>query len=283
MSALHTGQLEAEDTETQDKQEARAFLRKQRWAQISLRLWQFGVLIAALVAWQLVYHFQLLDSVILRSPGQVFGYLRDAIEDGELQDNTWATMQAVVTAFALAGIVGIVAGLTLGLLPRVNQVLSPFLDAVNAMPRIALAPVFIVWLGIGVGAKVALAFSLVVFIVLANTQAGVKSADSEIVRLSWVLGTNRLQLFVKVLLPVAVPSIFAGLRLGLIYALLAVVGSEIIAAQNGLGQRVAYYSSVYKLEAVYGMLLVLAAIAAILNMLMSAAERWLLRWQPPNR
>jgi NitT/TauT family transport system permease protein len=87
-------------------------------------------------------------------------------------------------------------------------------------------------------------------------------------------------LFYKVLLPVSIPSIFSGLRLGLVYALLGVIGSEIIASQEGLGQLISLYSGEFRMEAVYGILIVLAVIASILNMITAAAERWLLRWRP---
>lgn len=276
MSPSGTGPLVVEDDEGK-----RQFRRKRRIDALTLRLWQLAVLGLLWGLWELAVKFEILDSVILKTPGAVLDYLKESWSSGELQRNTWATMSAVLLAFVLAAIIGVAGGVALGLMPRVDRVLSPFLDAINAMPRIALAPVFIVWLGIGMSAKVVLAVTIVVFIVLEGARAGVRSADTEILRLSAVLGINKRQLFVKVLLPVAVPSIFGGLRLGLIYSLLGVVGSEIIASQEGLGQLIAHYSGVFELQAVYGILLVLAAISAILNMLMAAVERWLLRWQAP--
>ena len=247
----------------------------------AMRLWWQLVVLAALIGcWQLIVSLKLVDRVIAKSPKQVFDFLEHAAGSGSLWSNTADTLEAVLVAFALAAACGVVLGIGLGLLPRVNRVISPFLDAANAMPRIALAPVFIVWLGIGIEAKIALAFSVVIFVVLSAAQAGVRSADPEIVRLSTVLGISRSQMFVKVLLPVSVPAVFAGLRLGLVYSLLAVVGSEIISAQNGLGQQIALYSGQFEMQAVYGILIVLAVIAALLNSFMGMAERWLLRWHP---
>ena len=118
-------------------------------------------------------------------------------------------------------------------------------------------------------------------IVLSGARAGVRSADAEWLLLSSVLGARKHQLFSKVMLPVATPAIFAALRLGLIYSLLGVVGSELISARDGLGQLIAYDSSVFQMDGVYGILVLLAVIAVILNQLMSFLERRLLRWQPP--
>lgn len=256
--------------------------RRRSRSKLTLLCWRVAVLLALIGVWQLVISLQLVDPIIAKSPSQVLSFLRQSASSGELWSNTWATMQAVLIAFGLASAIGVVIGITLGLLPKAERVFTPFFDAANAMPRIALAPVFIVWLGIGVEAKVALAFSIVVFIVVAAAQAGVRSADPEILRVSTVFGITKAQLFYKVLLPTSVPAIFSGLRLGLVYAQLGVVGSEIIASQSGLGQRITLYSNNYRMDAVYGILIVLAVIASILNVIMAAAERRLLRWRPDD-
>ena len=242
---------------------------------------QVSVGLAMLALWQLAADQKWPDPVLAKSPVQSWDYLVGAFRSGELWSNTWATMTAVLIAWVLAGLAGIVAGLALGLMPRTERVLSPYLDAANAMPRIALAPLLIVALGIGTSAKVALASTLVFFIVLSGARAGIRSADADWLLLSSVLGARKHQLFGKVMLPVATPAIFAALRLGLIYSLLGVVGSELISARDGLGQLIAYDSSVFQMEGVYGILVLLAVIAVVLNQLMGVAERWLLRWQPP--
>lgn len=248
---------------------------------IIVRALQLLLLIAWLAAWHVTADRQLLDPVLAKTPGESWTYFVGVTQSGELWLNTRATMLAVIIAWVLAGVIGAVAGLALGLMPMVERVISPFLDAANAMPRIALAPLFVVALGIGMSAKVALACTLVFFIVMSGARAGVRSADGEWLRLSAVLGATKLQLFWKIMLPVATPAIFAGLRLGLIYSLLGVVGSELIAARDGLGQMIAESSSLFQMEAVYAILILLAIIAVLLNQLMMILERWLLRWQPP--
>lgn len=246
-----------------------------------VRVAQVALGIALLWLWNFGATHGWLDPVLAKTPAQSWDYFTSALESGELWSNTQATLAAVLTAWLLASAVGIVAGVALGLLPRTERVLTPFLEAANAMPRIALAPLFIVAFGINMSAKVALASTLVVFIVLASARAGVRSTDAEWLRLSAVLGASKYQIFLKVLLPVATPAIFSALRLGLIYALLGVVGSELISARNGLGQLVATYSATFQMEAVYAILIMLALIAVALNQLMGAVERRLLRWQPP--
>lgn len=246
-----------------------------------VRVAQILLGITLLGLWELAAVTKWPDPVLAKSPGQTWSFLVKSASSGQLWSNTRATMTAVLIAWVLAGVAGVVAGVALGLMPRVERVLTPYLDSANAMPRIALAPLFIVALGINTSAKVALASTLVFFIVLSGARAGVRSTDAEWLRLSIVLGARKPQLFVKVLLPVATPAIFASLRLGLIYSLLGVVGSELISARSGLGQLIAYYSSTFRMEAVYGILLLLAVIAVVLNQVMGLLERRLLRWQPP--
>jgi NitT/TauT family transport system permease protein len=242
---------------------------------------QVAVGVALVGLWQWAAAAKWPDPVLAKSPLQSWDYLVSAARSGVLWSNTRSTMTAVLIAWVLAGLAGVLAGLVLGLMPRTERVLNPYLDAANAMPRIALAPLLIVALGIGTSAKVAVASTLVFFIVLSGARAGVKSTDSEWLRLSTVLGAKKHHLFFKVLLPVATPAIFAALRLGIIYSLLGVVGSELISARDGLGQLIAYDSSVFQMDGVYGILVLLAVIAVILNQLMSFLERRLLRWQPP--
>jgi NitT/TauT family transport system permease protein len=242
---------------------------------------QVALGVALLGLWQLAAARHWPDAVLAKSPVQSWDYLVSAARSGVLWSNTYATMTAVLIAWVLASLAGVIAGVALGLMPRTERVLNPYLDAANAMPRIAFAPLLIVALGIGTSAKVALASTLVFFIVLSGARAGVRSADAEWLLLSSVLGARKHQVFSKVMLPVATPAIFAALRLGLIYSLLGVVGSELISAKDGLGQLIAYDSSVFQMDGVYGILVLLALIAVVLNQLMGFLENRLLRWQPP--
>jgi NitT/TauT family transport system permease protein len=240
----------------------------------------FGALLIGL--WALAAELEIFDPLVISNPGDVASYLRDAVTGDELWSNLWATLWATLLAFGLASVVGIVIGISLALLPHVERIVSPFLDAANAMPRIAFAPIFVIAFGLTTSAKVALAFTVVVFILITSARAGVRSVDVDIMRLATVLGANRRHMFRKVLLPVATPAIFGGLRLAVIYSLLGVVTSEIIAAKNGMGQLLQEYAGTFRTDAVYGILIVLAVVAVLLNIVMNRVERYFLRWQPTH-
>ncbi|MEX4004871.1 ABC transporter permease [Paraburkholderia sp. EG285A] len=233
--------------------------------------------LVVLAVWYLTDRYHIIPKIISRSPIDVFRFLVRIAEDGTLWPALYSTLEATIAAFLLASVVGVVFGVALGLFPRVEALIDPYLNALNAMPRIAFGPVFIIAFGIGQASKVALAFSIVVFVMMVNARSGVRMVDRDIMTMARVMNCSRTQMFFKILLPSAVPSIFAGLRLGLIYSLLGVITSEIIASRVGLGQLIAWYSGIFQLEGVYAVVLVLAVVASLLNMFMSAIERRLLK------
>ena len=194
----------------------------------------------------------------------------------QIVPNALNTLLATLIAFVLSGVSGVLAGLVLVELPGVKRLVDPFLTALNSMPRIALAPIFILWFGIELASKVALAFSLGFFIVLMSTFAGIRNVDPVLLRLSRSLGCSPWQQFTKITLPWAVPSVFAGLKLALIYSFLGVVTSEMLASKLGLGQLIMYYSGLLRMEAVLAMLVVMAVCAVALTMIADRIEAALL-------
>lgn len=245
-------------------------------------LLQVAVLVLVALVWEVCHRLEIGRPVIVQSPTLVWERLVELVFGPELWPNLWSTLSATLLALALSAVVGIPIGLLLGVLPRTRQVLAPFISALNASPRVALAPVFIILFGLDRAGKVALAFTIVVFIMVLNAQAGAASADPELLRLMSALGASRAMVVLKVVLPSAVPSIVASMRLGLIYSLLGVVTSELIASETGVGQLIARAAGVFDLSTVYAIIIVLMIVAAILNVVTEATERHLLRWQPPT-
>jgi ABC-type nitrate/sulfonate/bicarbonate transport system permease component len=246
---------------------------------LKLWFWRLAVVPIALGIWQLAYQMEWGSRTLLVSPADVWAATVTLHTTGALWANLFATIQAAVAALFLASLVGVPIGIALGMLPKTWSVLSPYINALNSMPRIALAPVFIVLFGIDLGAKVALGFSIAVFIFMMNARVGVVSTDAEHRRVCLTLGATKLQLFRKLYLPVAVPAIFTAFRLGMVYALLGVVSSEIIASRVGMGQVIASYSATLSMSYVYSALVILAIFASILTVLAGTLENAFLRWQ----
>jgi NitT/TauT family transport system permease protein len=241
---------------------------------------QFLVAIAALLFWQLCASEKLLDPTVISSPAAVFGYLfGNAIEGSELWTNTYYTMIATIVAFGIGSAMGILAGLVCVQFTILEEVFDPFVTLMNSFPRIALAPLFVVWFGIGLLSKVVLAVSVIFFILMLTTIAGGRSVDRNLVALCRSLGAGPWKIFRSITLPTAAPSIFAGLKLGLIYSFLGVIVGEMIASEHGLGQEAMKYSNLFQMDRVLAVLFFLATITTLLATIMTAIERRVLRWQ----
>ncbi len=231
--------------------------------------------------WWALVRFGVIPAFFISTPDAVARYLWNNL-GGELVPNGLDTLSAMLIAFALSGIAGIMGGLLLVEVPLLRRLIDPYLTGLNSMPRIALAPIFILWFGIGMSSKVALAFSLGFFIVLNSTIAGVRNIDPVLMRLSLTLGCSGIQRFWKITLPWAVPSVFAGLKLALIYSFLGVVTSEMIASRSGLGYLVMYYSGIFRMDAVLGILFIMALAAIAITMIADAIEAKLVgNWTEP--
>lgn len=241
---------------------------------------QLALGLAFLAIWEVAVRLRLADPFIFGQPTKVFAFLLfDAILGKELWVDTAFTMMGTALAFVFGGLLGIGCGLLLVEFRRAGDLFRPYITLLNSLPRVALAPLFIVWFGLGLTSKVVLGMSLVFFILLLNTMAGALAVDPDLVRLCRSLGASRWTIFRKITLPASAPSIFAGLKLGLVYALLGVVVGEMIGAINGLGMRVVLYSNLFEMNKVFALLLFLALLTTLLAQLMHALERYLLRWR----
>lgn len=221
----------------------------------------------------------LLDPTFFGQPSGVISFLGEHLVSGTFWKDLLWSVGATLIAFFLGSAAAIVVGLLFVMLPAVEKFLDPYFSALNVMPRIALAPLFLLWFGIGIGSKVAVGCSLTFFIVLSSSVAGIRGVSQDHLTLCRTLGASPAAVFFQVTLPGAVPVIFSGLRLGLIASMLGVIGAEIIAAEHGLGQRLAYLGSTFNINGVMGLLLVMAVVGASILHGMNWLEARLLRWQ----
>lgn len=246
---------------------------------LQIQAMRLAVLAVILFVWEFVSRQEYVDPFMISSPTDVLEFLREAFSSGDLWPHIRATVTATLLAFIIGSLAGVITGLVLSVSPRLNAVLDPFLTIANAMPRVALAPLFLLWFGLGDTSKVMMGISTVYFILVLNTYAGVKSIDPDLRTIGVVMGANRLQTFVKLIVPASIPSVFAGLRLAVVYALLGVVLAEMLASQRGLGQLLQYYAGLFQVEAVFGVLIVLALLAVLGSAVIGVIERRILRWQ----
>lgn len=163
------------------------------------------------------------------------------------------------------------------------DVLDPILVAINGIPRVALAPLFVVWFGIDLLPKIILVFTLVFFVIFYNTYEGIRNVERRYTDLAWVMGANSRALFRKVILPAASPFIILGLKLSIPYALIGAIIGEFIASSAGLGWKIQMETSLYNTTGTMAGLVVLMTIVVVLNAAVSRIEARMLRWRPAAR
>ena len=230
--------------------------------------------------WELTARLGLINPLFIGNPtGIIVFFFKGLFVNQELVVHLLWTLAGTVAAFILGSVTGILVGLLFVAYPKVEQFIDPIFAGLNALPRIALAPLFLLWFGLGISSKIALGFSLTFFIVLSSTIAGARSVNSDHLTLAGTLGASSTQVFRRITLPSAVPTVFSGLRLGLIYALLGVIAGEIIAAQHGLGQSLTFLAGTFQINGVFAVLLLLALLGMSLTWIMTAVEARLLRWR----
>jgi len=251
-----------------------------RGQNLTVLIWQILTLVIFILVWEWTSINRMIDPLFIGQPSKIFAYLYDSTFGDQklLKEAAW-TLWATSWAFALGSLGGLAFGLLFVAYPALERFFDPLFAALNALPRIALAPLFLLWFGLGVTSKIALGTSLTFFIVLNSTVAGARSVDQDWLTLSRMLGASKTEVFFKVTLVSAVPTIFSGFRLGLIYALLGVIGGEIIASQHGLGQLLSYLAGTFDTNGVFGVLFFLAILGVTLTQGMTAIEKHLLRWR----
>lgn len=220
-----------------------------------------------------------IDPSFVGNPWGIAEFTVNNVFNARLWGDLFWTLFSVFTSFVLGSLAAVAAGLAFVTWPRLESFCDPYVSALNVLPRIALVPLFILWFGLGVGSKIAMGISLTFFIVLSSTVAGIRGVSQDHITLSRTMGADARQLFFWVTMPGAVPVLFSGLRLGLIYALLGVVGAEVIASERGLGQQLAYLGSVFDINGVWSLLFDLVLVGVSIMKLMNWLERRLLAWQ----
>ncbi len=260
-----------------------------------LRAWQLGLLALCLVGWHLASRNQQI-AFFLGEPilvaGRVwswfmpFGFGASALFPEGLPGNAdiyrhlGVTLLETVLAFGIGTVLGLLFGLWLALAPTASAILDPYLKAANAMPRVILAPIFSLWLGLGIWSKVALAVTLVFFVVFFNVYQGVKEVSPVVLANARMLGASRRQLLRTVYLPSATSWVFSSLHTSVGLAFVGAVVGEYLGSARGVGYLILQAEGTFDVNTVFAGIVVLTAFALLLDGIVGRIERRLMKWQP---
>jgi NitT/TauT family transport system permease protein len=239
---------------------------------------RIGLVAILLLAWQLAPAGRA-TQFWLSSPSLIAGTLWQWIAKGTLWEHLGATLQVMSEGYVAGCAAGIGIGIVLGLLPRLHRVLSPFLAGFYALPKIALAPLFIILLGVGDESKIVLVAVTVFFLVLTNTIDGVRDVDRDLIQFLTLMGATRIEVIRKVLLWAALPWIFTGMRIAVRYAFTNTLLAELIGSNRGLGFLIEYHSANFDITGAYAAIIVLVLCSVLLTELLTRLETRVSNWR----
>ena len=263
--------------------------------QSNARFWQLSVLVVLLIAWHLASRNPQF-AFFLGEPVQVAGrvwswFMPLAIPPNPLFPEGLAgnadiylhlgtTLLETVLAFVIGTVLGLACGLWLALAPTASLIFDPYIKAANSMPRVILAPIFALWFGLGIWSKVALAVTLVFFIVFFNVYQGVREVSPVVLANARMLGANQRQLLRTVYLPSATSWVFSSLHTSVGLAFVGAVVGEYLGSARGVGYLILQAEGTFDVNTVFAGIVVLTAFALVLDAIVGVLEKRLMKWQP---
>jgi len=241
------------------------------------------VFVSFVLLWE--YGTQLLNvsTAVLPRPSVIVVSLFKKLGDPVFWEAVGATTQAALSGFFIAGFVALVIGTAVSQLPLIERIVMPYIVAFQAVPKVALAPLFVVWFGFGLASKVMMAAVIAFFPMLINIIEGLKSAEPDRIQMLRVFGASKMQIFRMVRLPSATPFIFAGLEMGLVFSILGAVVGEFIGAQKGLGVLLLQANYNFDVPGMFAVLLVLSAMGLSAHLGLGFIQKRVAFWAEESR
>jgi NitT/TauT family transport system permease protein len=251
--------------------------RKRRTGRLNIVVLQLSILVVLLLSWQ----FAVTDATLpyFSRPNLVAARLYDLLSHHDIYRHMYVTLVEISAGYALGSAFGLTLGFILGRSQFLSAALQPYIIGLYSIPKIALAPVFIVWLGLGIASKIAVVFVASFFLVFFNTYAGLLAVNEELVRLARLMGASWPQTLWRVILPAAAPQIFLGLRTAVPYAVIGAVIGEYIGANEGLGYFILYASQTYDAPSLFAGIIILVGIVFAVNFGLTRLEGRVIRWR----
>lgn len=250
-----------------------------RRARRCLLLGRLALLAALVGSWEMLSG-RVLDPFFVSAPSKILAALHRMILEDELLWHAQLTALEALGGYAMGSAAGVLLAFLATGWGQLYKIIEPFVLALNGIPRIALAPLFIMWFGIGLTPKVVIAALLVFFIVFMNTVGGIQGTSPQLIDLARLMGAGRGAVLAKIVLPSALPSIITSLRIVVPTAMIGAIVGEFISAQKGLGFVINRASFEFQTGAAFAGIAMLLVVVVILNAALSVVERRLLRWRP---
>jgi sulfonate transport system permease protein len=240
---------------------------------------QIGIAVVFLAGWEWGVRAKWFDPFFISRPGLIARRVAAWTMSGTIWGHLFVTLEEALLGLIVGGVLGIGLGFILARAPFAARVADPYIKMLNAVPRVVLAPLFLLWFGLGIWSKVALAVTLVFFVMFFNTYQGVRDADRVLIDNARMLGATERQLVRHVLVPSALTWIFSSLQTSLGFALVGAVVGEYLGSARGLGYVISQAEGTFDTTGVFAGMFVLGLVVVVVAAGVTRLERWLLRWK----
>lgn len=272
---------------TSDAEIEAAALKSIKRRKQTVLFWQIAILVAALGLWELSSNMLWIDPFFYASPSAIVERLYDwavnGTTEGSLWYNLWVTMEEALIGFFAGSIAGVLVGVGLGRNRFLSDIFSVYIKAINSIPRVVLAPIFIMIMGLGLPSKVALAFIMVFFVVFANAFQGVREADRNMIANARILGASNWQVTRTVIVPSAMSWIFASLHVSFGFAIIGAIVGEFVGARFGIGQLISIAKGTFDAAGMFAAIILVMIFTLVAEAIMTVIENRLAKWRPQQQ
>ena len=252
------------------------YLKHKRRRQNLIRVSQISILVVTILLWEVMARIGVIDSFIMSQPTRILRTIGN-FSNNNLLLHIGITVLETIIGFVLGVLIGFFIALLLWWSKFLAQVTDPYLVVLNALPKIALGPVIIIWVGAGMQAVIVMALAISLVVTILEMLNGFKNTDEELVKMAKTFGANSLQTFVKVVFPANLPTLFSCLKINIGLSLVGVIAGEFLVSRAGLGYLIIYGGQVFQMDLVMTSVIILAVLAALLYRLVVLLEWIVLR------
>lgn len=257
--------------------EHEAFLKKVRLKKTGIRITQLFILILSFVLWELAARFKIIDPFITSQPTRIINTLSRLYTDGRLLEHIGTTCLETVIGFVAATVLGTLTAVVLWWSDFLSKVMEPYLVILSSLPKVALGPIIIVWMGAGPAAIIFMALAISIIVAILEVLTGFLTVDREKIKLVQTFGASKLQIFTKVVLPASFPTIVNALKVNVGLSWVGVIMGEFLVSRSGLGYLIIYGGQVFQLDLVMTSVIILAVAAAIMYQGVAYLEKALIK------
>lgn len=254
-------------------EEHRLYLKKARIRKLVIRITQFGVLILLLGLWELSAYLEWADPFITSSPSRVAKSIASLYSSGELFTHSFASLWETAVSFLLSTALGTLIAVALWWNDFLRRVTEPYVVVLNSLPKIALGPLIIIWVGAGKAAIITMALMISLIITVISALQGFNSVDSEKIDLLRSMGANKRQIFLKLVLPQNIPNILSILKINVGLSWVGTIMGEYLVSREGLGYLLVYGGQVFRLDLVMASTVILSVLATVMYLAVQLLEK----------